>query len=128
MIYCRILYTCITCLLITACDPQEPTTPVEKTPEIKAVPNAVPEKAKPALNLSIDSDFLEPQKDNSDMLINNAVPTEKDTNLFNTLNKEQAEPSINVSGEFLTDKNADEETDVLKSVDGIQIEIKGSFE
>ena len=128
MIYCRIFYTCIACLLIAACDPQEQTTPVEKTTEIKAVPNAVPEKAKPALNLSIDSDFLEHQKDNSERLINNDVSTEKNTDLFNTLNKEQAEPSINFSGEFLTDKNADEYTDLIKSVDGIQIEIKGSFE
>ncbi len=128
MIYCRIFYTCIACLLITACDPQEPTTPVKATSEIKAVPNAVPEKAKPALNLSIDSKFLEHQIDNSELFINNDAPTEKNTDLFNTLNKEQAEPSINFSGEFLTDKQADENTDLLQSVDGIQIEIEGSFD
>ena len=121
-------------LMIVACEAQEKTSPVKNKPQVASVPIEshdtvipVPKQAKPVLNLSIDS-IMNKDKKNSDALsINNNIHVEKNSALFNTLNKKHAESKLNLSGEFLTDKNADDETNYIKSVDGIQIDIKGNF-
>ena len=121
-------------LMIVACEVQEKTSPVENKHQAVFVPvkshdrvKSVPRQAKPVLDLSIDS-IINKDKTNSDALsINNNVHVEENSALFNTLNKKHAESKLNLSGEFLTDKNADDETSYIKSVDGIQIDIQGNF-
>jgi hypothetical protein len=86
-----------------------------------------PKQNKPTLNLSIDSIMDENKKNNDALSINDNTIEEENSVLFNTLNRKHTEQKINLSGELLTDKNADEDTSYLKSVDGVQIDIKGNF-
>jgi len=121
-------------LMTVACDAQEKIPSVKNKPQEISAPieshdivKPVLKQAKPILNLSIDS-IINEDKNNSDGLsTNNNVHVEENSALFNTLNKKHSESKINLSGEFLTDKNAGDETNYIKSVDGIQIDIQGSF-
>ncbi len=140
MITSRIFYTCITTLLITACNNQQQSQSVQKATETKpleviAVPitdnskvPAVPQKTRTLINFSIDDLSLGNKSDNINILINDNAAMEDNSELFTRLSQKKSEPGINVSGELLSDENADEETDYLKSVNGLQIEIQGSFD
>jgi hypothetical protein len=120
--------------MIVACEAQEKTSLVKNKPQIVSVPvklheriKPMPKQVKPVLDLSIDS-IINKDKTNSDALsINNSIHVEENSALFNTLNKKHAESKLNLSGEFLTDKNADDGTSYIKSVDGLQIDIQGNF-
>ena len=61
------------------------------------------------------------------MFISDYHRTEKNSALFNELSRKQPERSLILSGKLLTDKNVDETNDFLKSVNGIQINVQGSF-
>lgn len=84
------------------------------------------QQTKPVLDLSIDS-ISDENKVNNDNIFTDNTRIEKNSALFNTLNKKHTKSGINLSGELLTDKNADDNTSYLKSVDGVQIDIQGSF-
>jgi len=135
MNHCRILSSCFICLFIAACDTQEQNTAVEKTTEStettenKAAPEKIiTKKARPALNLSIDNLTIENQTKNDNSFIQEKAPIEKNSALFETLNKGQTEANINLSGELLTDEDKIENKEYLDSVDGVQINIEGNFE
>ena len=61
------------------------------------------------------------------MFISEYHSTGKNSALFNELSRKQPEHSLILSGKLLTDKNVDETNDFLKSVNGIQINVQGSF-
>ena len=134
MNYSRTLCGCFIFLFIIACDTQTQITPVKKIAEIEIRSietlikvSAVSQQSRPLLNLSIDDISLENRKNNNDMFISDYHRTEKNSALFNELSRKQPENSLILSGELLTDKNIDETNDFLKSVNGIQINVQGSF-
>ena len=134
MNYPREFFTGFIFLIIAACDTQVQTPPVKKHTEIIPVPieehaivDTVPQGAKPVLNLSIDNISGENVIDNDDLFFSDNVRVDESSDLFKVISKKPPESSIYLSGELLTDENADDETDFLESVDGIQIEIQGSF-
>ncbi|MCK5395753.1 MAG: hypothetical protein KAJ32_07160 [Gammaproteobacteria bacterium] len=129
MLHSRILNVFFICLFISACESQEQTTPVEKTTVIKAAPEkTTTEKPMRVLNLSIDNISSDDQRKNDDIFLKDNVPTEKNSALFETLNKVPAENSVNLSGKLLTDNNKLENKEYLESVDGVQIKIEGNFD
>jgi len=77
--------------------------------------------------LSIDDISFENEINKDEMFVNKDRHTEKRSALFNVLKKKQTEHGLNFSGKLLTDKNANETTDLLKLVNGIQINVQGSF-
>ncbi len=134
MNYSRTLCGCCIFLFITACDTQTQIAPVKKLTEIKTrsieTPtnvSAVSQQSRPLLNLSIDDISFENRKNNENMFISDYYRIEKKSALFNELSRKQPEHNFNVSGELLTDKSVDETNDFLKSVNGIQINVQGSF-
>lgn len=129
----RILSTCFICFFIAACSPQKQAATVKKTSEIKAMPdNTVIQKTstvitRPALKLTIDN-FTAEQVSNDDAIIKkDKEPAEETDALFKTLSKNQIEPRVNLSGKLLTDENKLDNKEYLDSVDGVQINIEGSF-
>jgi len=139
MIDSRFFYTCLVFLSLSACDTQKLNSAVNKPVEIKGakivapsitVPDKVtvePQVTTKPLNLSIDKTYLYYQKNNEGMLINNNSPAEANSALYNKLIQKPAESDISISGQLLTDKNADKATDYLKTVEGLQINIEGRF-
>ncbi|MCK5394895.1 MAG: hypothetical protein KAJ32_02835 [Gammaproteobacteria bacterium] len=134
MIHSRILSACFICLFIAACGTQEQTTPVEKTTEVKTAPEktatqkTTTRKTRPVLNLSIDNIPIDHQSNDDNIFIKDNEPTEKNSDLFETLSKDQTEPNINLSSKLLTDENKLANKEYLESVDGVQINIKGNFD
>ena len=133
MIYSRTLNICLICLSVAACNPQQQTASVIKTTEITTV-NEITAKqiptpiiSRPTINLSIDSMPVERQNNDDDFLNTDKYASEKNTTLFKKLNKNQIEPRINLSGNLITDKDKVENKDYLDSVEGMQINIEGSF-
>jgi len=143
----RILSTGFVCLLLAACDGQEqteainktteviskPTEVISKTTEVKTVPEQAPEKSTqqkplPALNLSVDNLSIDHQGKDDDIFNIDKKPTETHSDLFETLSKDQTEPGINVSGKLLTDEEKLDNKEYLDSVEGLQINIEGSFQ
>ena len=124
----QILKTCLICLFIAACDTQEQTTPIKKAAEIQTAPEkSAPQIAKPTLDLSIDNIAIE-HPSNGAIFLNNKIPTEKNSELFETLNKEQAEANIDISGKIYTDEEKLKDKEYLDSVEGVQINVEGKFE
>jgi hypothetical protein len=129
----RILSVCFICFFIAACNTQEQSVTVETIPAIKKVPeqSAMQKTAtvitRPALNLSID-DFTAEQESNDNAIVNKDKEPADETNaLFKTLSKNQIQPKVNLSGKLLTDDDKLENKEYLDSVDGVQINIEGSF-
>lgn len=137
--YSRILSACFICLFIAACDRQEETSVTNKTTEViskptevkitpeQATEKATQQKTRPALNLSIDNIPLDHQEKNEDLFNKDKEPTETQSELFETLNRGQTESDINVSGKLLTDEEKIDNKEYLDSVEGLQINIEGSF-
>ena len=137
--YSRILSACFICLFLVACDRQEKTSVTNKTTEIiskpievKTVPEqatkkATQQKTRPALNLSMDNILLDQQKNNEDIFNKDKEPTETQSELFETLNRNQKKSDINLSGKLLTDEEKIDNKEYLDSVEGLQINIEGSF-
>jgi hypothetical protein len=120
---------------ITACDTQQQTAPVKKHIEIKTKSIETPAKEKavtpqktPVLNMSIRNLSFEYHDDNDDLFLIDSTYEVENSELFNTLNSKAPESTIKFSGELLTDKNADINTDFHKAIDGINIKIQGSFD
>ena len=132
-----LLISLFTCLIITACDTQDQTvpidTPIEKNTESKITPKTAPEKTtevkvRPALKLSIDDIPVEYQNKNETIYFKDEASAEKNSALFEKLNKASTEDNINLSGKLLTDENKLDNKEYLDSVDGLQINIEGSFD
>ena len=134
MIHYRILSACFICLFITACDTQEYPAPAKIITEIKTAPEKTTKqktatiKTRPALNLSIDNIPIDYQSSDDNFLNTDKVTTEKNSNLFETLNKNKNEPNMNLSGKLLTDEDKLENKEYFESVDGVQINIEGKFD
>ena len=133
MIHFRILNICLVCFSVAACNPQQQAASVNKTTEVTTV-NEITAKqipapiiSRPAINLSIDSMPVERQNNDDDFLNTDKYASEKNTTLFKKLNKNQIEPRINLSGNIITDKDKVANKDYLDSVEGMQINIEGSF-
>lgn len=123
-------------LIVTACGTQEKTPSNNNKTQVVSAPIKLRDKVKskpelkqvtPALNLSIGSVLKENEKINDDLYVNNNAITEENSALFTTLNKKHIESNINLSAELLMDKNAGDDADFIKSVDGIQIDIQADF-
>lgn len=140
-------------LLITACDIQETLAPENKITEsnpaemkpgeiyqgeidegqiipapvdISLQQGASSQPSRTPLNLSIDDIALEDQSDDN-IFFNDSGHAEKNSILFDELSKKQPAGNLSLSGELLTDENEYETKDLLKSVDGIHINVQGSF-
>ena len=79
------------------------------------------------MNLSIDNMPVQHQVNDGNFLNTGNQPTEKNTTLFETLSKSRIEKKINLSGKLLTDEEKIENKAYLDSVEGMQINIEGSF-
>lgn len=121
------------CLFITACDTQDQTPPIEKNTETEITPKTAPEKTtevkvRQALKLSIDDIPIEYQNKNENIYFKDEASEEKNSALFEKLNKSSTKDNINLSGKLLTDDTKHENKEYLDSVDGLQINIEGSFD
>ena len=132
-----IISICLISIYLSACDTQGLNTPVGKAIEMKAPPEITAHekiaeteastlKKRPPMKLSIDLP-VDPQVQNENFLSAGSEPTEGSTSLFRAPQKNNADPGINLSGKAFTDDNKLENKDYLNSVDGVQINIKGSF-
>jgi hypothetical protein len=83
-------------------------------------------KKRHPMKLSIDLP-VDSQVKNKNFLSAGSEPTEGSNSLFRSPQKNNADPGINLSGKVFTDDNKLENKDYLNSVDGVQINIKGSF-
>jgi len=79
------------------------------------------------MNLSIGNLPVEHQISDDNFLNIDEKFKEKDNTLFKNLNKSQVKPGINLSGNLITDKDKVENKKYLDSVEGMQINLKGSF-
>jgi len=79
------------------------------------------------MNLSLDNMHIDHHINDDNLLNTGTEPTEQNNTLFETLSKNKAEPKINLSGKLFTDEDKVENKEYLKSVDGMQINIEGSF-
>ena len=143
MIHSRILSICLISLAVAACNTQEQVTPVNKTTERVMMPEkvdtekAVSEKTagkkrdvmstRPALNLSIDNMHIDQHVEDDNFLSTAKEPAANTDALFKTPGKNQIEPRINLSGKLFTDEDKVKNREYLDSVDGMQINIKGTF-
>jgi hypothetical protein len=145
MNYFIIFFSGLVFLCITACDTQVQTEPPKKmteastadvkTTEIKTVPVVAPakvtpepKKVLPPLKLSIGDISLEDKKNNGTVFLNDSDRTEKNSALFDRLNKKGSESKkLNLSGEVLTDKNEVENQPLIQKVDGLQINVEAGF-
>lgn len=137
-----ILSICLICLHVTACDNQKTGPAVEltaeTTTEIKTAPviatheateqtETATEKKRQAVKLSIHDLAIDDPIDNEKSLYTGDEPTGTGSSLFGTPHKNSNEPVINLSGKLFTDDDKLENRDYLNSIEGIQINIKGSF-
>ena len=134
----RILSTCLICLFIAACNTQGQTTAVKKITESRTVPEiAVPEKIAKGkasavktmlvLNLSTDNIPVEHQGNGDDIFKKEKDSKAKNSALFETLGKEKTEPRLHFSGKLFTDEAKLDNKQYLDSVEGVQLNIEGSF-
>lgn len=79
------------------------------------------------MNLSIDNMPVQHQVNNDNFLNTDKESTENNNILFKKLSKNQIEPGINLSGNLITDKDKVANKEYLDSVEGMQINIEGSF-
>ncbi len=79
------------------------------------------------MNLSIDNMPVHHQINDDDFLNTDKESTENNNLLFKKLSKNQIESRINLSGNLITDKDKVANKEYLDSVEGMQINIEGSF-
>lgn len=79
------------------------------------------------MNLSIDNMPVQHQVNDDNFLNTDNESTENNNILFQKLSKNQIEPRINLSGNLITDKDKVANKEYLDSVEGMQINIEGSF-
>lgn len=79
------------------------------------------------MNLSIDNMPVQHQVNDDNFLNTDKESTENNNIIFKKLSKNQIEPGINLSGNLITDKDKVANKEYLDSVEGMQINIEGSF-
>ena len=79
------------------------------------------------MKLSIDNMPVQHQVNNDNFLNTDKESTKNNNILFKKLSKNQIEPRINLSGNLITDKDKVANKEYLDSVEGMQINIEGSF-
>ena len=79
------------------------------------------------MRLSIDDLTVDSQVRNENSLSAGSEPTEVNNSSSAMSHKNNADPRINLSGKVFTDEDRLENKDYLNSLDGVQINIKGSF-
>lgn len=84
-------------------------------------------KARQALNLSIDSISVDQQRNDDNTFDEDIALKENNSALFETLSRNKVDDEINVSGKLITDENKLANKEYLDSIDGLQINIEGSF-
>jgi hypothetical protein len=84
-------------------------------------------KARPVINLSVDNMYNDPNINNNNFMNTGKKPTEKHNALFKTLSKNDMESRINLSGKLLTDEDKVQNKEYIESVNGVQINIQGTF-
>jgi len=94
----------------------------------QATEKSIQQKPRPALNLSVDNLSIDHQGKDENIFNLDKEPAETQSNLFETLSKDKTEPGINVSGKLLTDEEKIDNKEYLDSVEGLQINIEGSFQ
>jgi hypothetical protein len=129
----RILSVCFVSLFFAACSGQEQTEAINKITEVKIVPKQATEKPiqqkpRPALKLSVDNISLDHQGNNDDIFNIEKESTETHSVTFETLTRDKKESDINVSGKLLTDEEKIDNKEYLDSIEGLQINIEGSFQ
>ena len=138
MIHPRILSAGFICLFMTACNTQGQLTAGKETAEVRVTPDKMAKqkivtaktdmiKARPALNLSIDNISVDQQRNDDNTFDKDKALKENNSALFETLSRNKVDDDINVSGKLFTDENKLASKEYLDSVDGIQINIEGSF-
>lgn len=124
-----ILNVIFICLFFAACTGQEQTEAINKTTDVKMAPDkATKKKIRPALNLSVDNISIDHQRNDDDIFNKDKEPAVTQSELFEILNREQAKSDINMSGKLLTDEEKIDNKEYIDSVDGVQINIEGSFQ
>jgi len=135
---------CFILLFITACDSQaqiaslnivqEQTLPIKETTvsrvivtEKTALASVANSDFRQPLNLSIDDVVVEDKAD-YDVVVFNADADDNNSALFDGLNRKYPDRRLKLSGELLTDENEYETKDILKSVNGVQINLQGKFD
>ena len=133
-----IISICLISFYISACNTQAQNTPVAKASEMKISPeitahenvektNASTLENRGPIKLSIDRLPFDYQTDNEKFLNSSSEPSEEKNRLFETPQNNNADPDIKLSGKVFTDNDRLENKDYLNSLDGVQINIKGSF-
>lgn len=133
-----ILSICLISLYISACDTQGLNTPVVNATEKKLAPEIAEHekivetkastlKKRQPMKLSIDDLTVDSQVRNENSLSAGSEPTEVNNSSSVMSHKNNADPRINLSGKVFTDEDRLENKDYLNSLDGVQINIKGSF-
>jgi PBP1b-binding outer membrane lipoprotein LpoB len=134
----RILSSCFICLFFAACSEKEKTEVVNTeiinievintSGEVKIVPDkTVQQKAGPALNLSIETISIDLQKNNKDIFNGDKKPIDTHSETFIILNRDQSESNTKLSGTMFTDQEKIDNEEYLDSLDGVQINVEGSF-
>jgi hypothetical protein len=124
----KLISTSFICLFLAACDGQEQTVAINKTTEIKIVPEkTLQQKPRPALNLTIDDISID-QENQDDVFNLDKELTETHSDTFKTLTRDQAESNYNLSSKMLTDEEKIDNKEYMDAVDGLQINIEGSFQ
>ena len=140
----KILCSCFIFLFITACDSQAQISPLnnvqEKTVSIKkatvdqviiieetAIESAAASRSRQPLNLSVDDVVLGDKTDDDVMVFNDVSGDEGNSTLFDGLSRNSADRRLKLSGQLLTDENEYETKDILKSVNGVQINVQVKF-
>ena len=132
----RLISTAYICLLLVACNGQEQvetetkteTEVINKTTEIKTVPEkTLQQKPRPAINLLI-GDITIDQENQGNIFNLNKELTETPSDTFETLTRSQAEPNYSFSGKIFTDEEKIDNKEYLDAVDGLQINVEGSFQ
>lgn len=143
MNYFNIPACCFVFLFITACDTQAQITSVNNIQkqtasnekeavsrdiaiEKTATDSALSYRPRQPLNLSIENVLSASQTDD-DMFFKDDNAVENNSALFDDLSRKYPDRRLRLSGELLTDENEYESKDILKSVNGVQINIQGKF-
>jgi hypothetical protein len=137
MTHTRFYSTCLFCLFVAACSRHEDPAQKDAINGIRPTPDkTVTEKTvttntattRQELDLSLDNISIENEVNHDRVFNTRREATENDNALFNTLSKSHREDDIRLTGNLLTDEDKLDEEEYLDSVDGLQINIKGSFD
>jgi hypothetical protein len=135
----RILSACFICLFFAACGEKEQTEVINtkiintevinKPSKVKTAPEkAVQQKPRPALNLTVDNISIDLQRNDEDIFNSDKKPAKAPSETFKILSRDQSKSDTKLSGKMFTDEEKIDNEEYLDSIDGVQINIEGSFQ